>query len=239
MRRLPAFLVVLLWVTHSPPPANAELIGAGQISFHATAIQDITLNGGTVINPGAEIVISDVVGTGIAGLNIGDQVGDTIPIISVFGWEFVGTDTSGVVNGDFRFGNIPPFTGADYSGQITNVVQDNTDPGFATGDPSSFLSGNYSVSGDSFAFEVLTGESAGLLLTTDPAQGFSFTSTFDGLPPSAGTVITSSGDLDIYFGTELVGFSSNRRIIVTAIPEPGGVACLLLLTALVTGRRRR
>ncbi|PAY15714.1 hypothetical protein CKO51_30380 [Rhodopirellula sp. SM50] len=226
-------------MTCSSLSASAELIGAGQVSFYATAIQDITLLAGSSINPGAEILISDVTGTGNAGLNLEAQVGNTIAISSLFGWEFAGTDTSGVVNGDFRFGNIPPFSGTDYSGQFTNVVQDPGDPGFATGDPSSFLSGDYAVSGDAFAFEVLSGPIAGLVLTTDPTQGFTFTSSFDGLPPSVGTVLTSSGDLNLLLGTEVVGSSSNRRIIVTAIPEPSAIVCLLCGTALVAGRRRR
>ena len=47
--------------------------------------------------------------------------------------------------GSYVFGNIPPLTGADFSGVITNVVQNSLDPGFATGQPSSFESGDFSV----------------------------------------------------------------------------------------------
>jgi hypothetical protein len=233
------FLTPLFWfalIACSREAVRAEPIGGGQVTFNAFAIQDITLLGGTTINPGAEdLILDDIRGFGVAGLNLEAQVGNTIEISSLFGWEFVGSDPQ---IGDYRFGNIPPFSGTDYSGEFTNVVQDANDPGFATGQFSSFESGDYSVSGDAFAFESLSGSLTGTVLTTDPSQGFTFVSTFDGLPPSPGTELTSAGQLNILLGNDVVGYSSDRRIIVTAIPEPS-CAAFLMVGSLVVLRRRR
>lgn len=213
--------------------ANAGMILAGQTTFRAKAIQDITLLGGTTINPGPDIFFDDLFGIGTATINREAQVGDTINISSLSGWVFFG---SSPILGDYRFGIVGDFVGTDYSGQITNIVQDPSDPGFAGGDPSSFVSGDYSVSGPGFAFEFLSGPLAGAIVATDPAQTISFEAQFDGLPPSVGTTIVNSGEevLNVLFNGELVATSSDRRIVV--VPEPTaiatwalGVACLFLV----------
>ena len=133
--------------------------------------------------------------------------------MSLSGGLFYGSDPR---LGSFVFGNIPPLTGADFSGVITNVVQDLSDR-IPTGQPSSFQSGDFSFGGASFGFEFLTGPAAGLKLFTDPAVPFSFSATFDGLPPSAGTVLNNSGTdvLNVLFNGQVVATSSDRRIVVT------------------------
>ena len=78
--------------------------------------------------------------------------------MSLSGGLFYGSDP---LLGSFVFGNIPPLTGADFSGVITNVVQNPNDPGFPTGQPSSFQSGDFSFGGASFGFEFLTGPGGG------------------------------------------------------------------------------
>ena len=153
--------------------------------------------------------------------------------MSLSGGLFYGSDP---LLGSFVFGNIPPLTGADFSGVITNVVQDPNDPGFATGQPSSFQSGDFSFGGASFGFEFLTGPAAGIKLFTDPAVPFSFSSTFDGLPPSAGTVLNNSGTdvLNVLFNGQVVATSSDRRIVLSAVPEPSSLT-LCGLAAVVAG----
>src|SRR3954471_18405600 len=184
-------LALVLVAAAATPRAMAAPIIAGSTLLPGTAIQDITLLPNTPFNPtGSPILINDLFGVGSITINRDTQVGSTIPISSLSGGMFFG---SNALLGTYVFGNIPPLTGADFSGVINNVVQNPSDPGFATGQPSSFQSGDFSFGGASFGFEFLTGPAAGLKLFTDPTVPFSFSSTFDGLPPSAGTVLNNSG----------------------------------------------
>ena len=206
----------------------------GTTYLPGTAIQDITLLPNTPFNPtGSSILFNDLYGVGSITINRDTQVGSTIPISSLSGGLFYGSDS---LLGSFVFGNIPPLTGADFSGVITNVVQNPSDPGFPTGQPSSFQSGDFSFGGASFGFEFLTGPAAGLKLFTDPAVPFSFSSTFDGLPPSAGTVLNNSGTdvLNVLFNGQVVATSSDRRIVLSAVPEPSSLT-LCGLAAVVAG----
>ncbi|WP_145284738.1 PEP-CTERM sorting domain-containing protein [Pirellulimonas nuda] len=211
----------------------------------AKAIQDVTVFATASINPtGQELFFDDLFGVSSAGIVRETQVGDSIDL-TLTGWAFEGSNALG----DYRFGAVGPFTGADYSGVITNVVQDPTDPGFSTGAPSSFVSGDVFLTGSSFAFEFLSGPLAGIVLVTDPAQNFAFEASFDGLPPSLGTVFTptagSDAVLNVYLTdasgalVEWVGTSSDRRVITT--PEPGSLTLLGLLGLLgfLPVRKRR
>src|SRR4051812_24590392 len=158
------------------PCAAAGPIVAGTTLLPGTAIQDITLLPNTPFNPtGAPIVINDLFGVGSITIDRGTQVGTTIPILSLSGGLFYGSDP---LLGSYVFGNVPPLTGADFSGVITNVVQDPTDPGFATGQPSSFQSGDFSFGGASFGFKFLTGPAAAITLFTVPALPFARCSAF-------------------------------------------------------------
>ncbi len=221
VRMGPALLFVMAVVT---PSAEATPIVAGTTVLPGEAIQDITLLPNTVFNPtSSSILVSGVTGYGEITLNRDAEVGNTITIGSLAGGLFYGSNSA---LGSYVFGNIPPLTGADFSGVITNVVQNPADPGFATGQPSSFQSGNFSFGGASFGFEFLSPPVVGVTLFTDPNTPFSFSSTFDGLPPSAGTVLMNSGTdvLDVLFNGQVVAESSNRRIIILAsVPEPSSL----------------
>jgi len=223
--RLGIGLAFLLILVVAGSPASAESIVAGTTVLPGEAIQDITLLPGTPFNPGSTpILIQGVSGIGEITLNRDAQVGSTIDIPTLAGGMFYGSNP---LLGSYVFGNIPPLTGADFSGVITNVVQNPLDPGFATGQPSSFQSGNFSFGGNSFGFEFLTGPAAGITLFTDPSVPFSFSAIFDGLPPSAGTVLMNSGPdvLNVLFNGQVVAESSNRFIIIgAAVPEPSSVA---------------
>ena len=221
------------------PSVEAASIVAGTTNLPGTAIQDITLLAGTPFNPTAsDILIKGLSGVGTITINRDAQVGSTITIASLAGGMYFGSDPS---LGSYVFGNIAPLTGADFSGIITNVVQDPTDPGFSTGQPSSFKSGDFSFGGASFGFLFLTGPAAGIKLFTDPAVPFSFSAPFDGLPPSAGTVLMNSGPdvLDVLFNGAVVARSSNRRIVLSAIPEPSSMILLGLGTVGLCVCRRR
>jgi len=218
-------LVLLFLAVVAGRPAKAELIVAGATILHSKAIQDITLLPGTPFNPTASpIVIDDLFGIGPLTIFRDAQVGSTITFSQLDG-RFFGSHPA---LGDYVFGRVPPLTPATYSGVIINVVQDPTDPGFATGQPSSFKSGDITWGGDSFGFEFLTGPAAGIRLYTDPNVPFSFSSTYDGLPPSAGTVNANSGPdfLNVLFNGQVVATTSDRRVVST--PEPSGIALMVL-----------
>jgi hypothetical protein len=229
-------LAALVLTVYAVPRAQAENIVAGTMFLTGTAIQDITLNPGTIFNQGTTAVtINDVSGFGTLAIKYNaEDSNHTISFASLSGGMYAGSNPN--LPGTYVFGNVPPLTGADFSGSITNVTQNPNDPGFATGQPSSFVSGDFSLGGNSFGFAFTSGPLMGVTLLTDPSTPFSFSATFDGLPPTVGTVLESSGtnDINILFGNEVIGFTSDRRIVLTAtaLPEPSG---LILLTMGVGG----
>lgn len=201
---------------------TAGLIPAGTTYLHGTAIQDITLLGGTPLNPGPALTIYGVTGVGTIQVDYGTQVGNTLPITSLSGGQFYGSFSGPYAGlGSYVFGNVPPLTGASFNGTLTNVVQ-NPD--------SSFKSGDFTFGGNSFGFEFLTGPYAGITLFTDSNVPFQFGASFDGLPPSPGTVLASQGNdvLPVLFGTTEVATSENRTIVLTSVPEPSSLGLLCL-----------
>ncbi len=123
---------------------------------------------------------------------------------------------------------------------LTGVEQDDTDPGFPSGDPSSlsFANVRYTVVNYGVRLDDLGVE----LEVRDP---FSFVGTFDGLPPSKGNMIADEffGDNDrlaVYItGTnDVIGWSANRRLL-SAVPEPSSLAFLAVATVTGACRWRR
>lgn len=217
------------------PAAQADPIVAGTTELPGRAIMDLTIFGGTSLNPnGPTFTIFGLFGNGSITLNRAAQVGDTIDIPTLAGGMYHGFDPN---LGHYVFGNVGMLTGADFSGAITNVVQNTPN----SDQPSSFQSGNFMFGGNSFGFTFLDGPPAGLTLYTDPSTPFQFSSVFDGLPPSDGTILQNSGPdvLDIHFNGELVAQSSNRRIVIGAVPEPSSCLMLAVGGGLVLGYARR
>jgi hypothetical protein len=223
-------VIALTLLAHSQ--ANAEPIVAGVTNFSIAAIQNVELLPGTPFNPsGSSILITDLTAVGSFTINRAVQAGTTIDFTSGDAY-FVAT-TSPI--GPFELGSGPTIGIGSYSGSITNVVQNPLDPGFATGQPSSFASGDFSAQVLQFGLRV--GDQ--LLFTRDPVT---FTGHLDGLPPSLGTTLVSPDPVSVYWtnpldGTDLqVAFSFDRRL--TSVPEPSSLMTMGLgLTGLLVGGR--
>ena len=233
------FVALLLGITVTfAASAAAAPIVAGTTHLPTTAIQDITLLSGTSLNPnGPEIVFAGISGSGVMTLNRKAQAGSTIAISSVAGSQYFGSHP---FLGDYVFGIVGELTEFNFSGSIMNVVQNPADPGYATGQPSSFKSGEFKVGGARFGFTFLSGPLKDVTLYTDPAVPFQFSAPFDGLPPSVGTTLLNSGQDVLNVTTidgEVVATSSNRRIVVT--PEPATLAVFGAVAAVGLAFRRR
>lgn len=227
--------VILLLAAVATPPAKAAPIVAGATVIQSRAILDLALLPNTPFNPtGSPILLNGLFGVGPLTIFRETQVGDSILLSKVDG-RFFGSHPS---LGDYVFGRVDPLTPANYSGVINNVVQDPVDPGFATGQPSSFQSGDISWGGASFGFEFLTGPAAGITLFTDPTVPFSFSSTYDGLPPSLGTVNANSGPdfLNVLFNGQVVATMSGHRVDVIPLPNvPDAGSTVMLLGVALSG----
>jgi hypothetical protein len=226
---------VLLVAALAASSAQADPIVAGTTDLPGTAIMDLTIIGGTPLNPGSTFTIYGLSGYGAITLNRDTQSGSTINIPTLAGGMYNGFNS--MLGFHYVFGNVGTLTGADFSGSITNVTQN--DPN--SDQPSSFQSGDFSFGGNSFGFTLLDGPFAGLTLYTDPSTPFRFSSTFDGLPPSNGTVLMNSGTdvLNIYYGNLLVAQSSNRMILLGTVPEPSSCLMVGMGTLAVVGYARR
>ena len=233
-RAYPLLFLALL----SPPSVNAAPIVAGQTTFTVFAIQDVELLPGTPFNPtGSSLVIDDLTAFGTFTIARQAQSGSTIAFTGVQSL-FTGSHP---LLGNFELGAGPPLNVGSFLGVITNVMQDPLDPGFPTGQPSSFASGDMRL--DVPAFALRFQPSGVVVFTKDP---FTFTAALDGLPPSPGTVLQGDGtQLGVYFtdpstGADLlVGYSTDRRLVTSAVPEPAGLALLGAAAVGFFGWRRK
>src|SRR5262249_52454700 len=145
------------------------------------AIQDVELLPGTPFNPNNfAITITDLTATGSFSIDRAAQVGSTI---NYTGIDAYFTASSSPI-GPFELGAGPTIGIGGFSGSISNVVQNSLDPGFSTGQPSSFASGDFLADVTQFGLRV----GGQLLFTKDPVT---FTGQLDGLPPSPGTTLVS------------------------------------------------
>lgn len=227
---------------------QAEPIVGGTTTLRGRAIQDFFIPKESPINLiGEDWFLDDVAADGYFRFEREAQSGTTI--------NFIGTDSlfQGTIQDDrlpagvpFDLGTGAPLAGlGGFDGSITNVEQDETDPGYSEGAPSSFQSGNYVANVDSFALRLHGTDQQILVATKAP---FTFEAEWDGLPPSVGTNLEGGQDwLEVFLVDEngitdlLVAQSRDRRIV--SVPEPGSlITCLCgmgVLVGLGLIRRRR
>ncbi len=220
-------------------PGQAAPIVPGQFISYVDAVQDVTIPVGSPLNPGTDpIPFVGVSATGFFTFDRQQQVGDSIELTN---GNFFGT---GFEPG---LGNFRLFAGADHgltpmTATISSVFQDEFDPGFATGQASSFLFGDGLFRVPDFGIEILDdmGNVAARLTTRDP---FDFEAALFSLDPEINTTFFATEDIDINAfvgtGTDVAAISSNRRLFVTAVPEPTSLSLLSLVGGAAMLRRRR
>lgn len=244
MRTTAHFSIFILSLLCIAPTASAAIL-AGQVSFNAFAIQDVTIPVGSPLNTGTVELTGTASGAGIAALQFSDQVGDSIEITSLAGgWVFNGSiNLDGNPNPiPVQFGVTAAFDGDDYSGSMSNVVQ--SDPNSTA--PSSLTSADLFFTGPGFGIQIPGVPE----LVTDPNDPFAFVGQLNGLPPgidppNSPFIQNPIGDPNFPEPINVIGpnptnptenivyaVSTNRRIFVTAVPEPGS---MLLLTACCVG----
>jgi hypothetical protein len=217
--RLLAFTSILAVLS---PAGRAEPIVAGDTTFVGRAIQDVTIYGGTTFNSGAEFTLYGLSGDGYFTIHRSAESGGSIAFV---GGDALFSGTNPYI-GSYTFGTGGSVGIGNFHGSLDNVTQDPGDPGFASGDPSSFASGDYTAHITRFYFRLADGT----ILET--GGDYALTATLDGLPPRTTTILQGSAtdQNPIYLGDPsdgiLIGYTTNGSIVVAAVPEPSGLVLL-------------
>lgn len=232
-----AVTLAFLGLSLVAPVADAAPIVAGSATQSYVNVQQIRLFPGTPFNPGPELVEFALTARGPLTATWESQVGSTMQHTVPF-VHFTGLFPGGIPF-DILAGtpDLPPTTG-----QFSNIVQNPADPGFASGNPSSLVSADYSNT--AYFKQVLPD---GTTIYSDQVNPAVFNSTLAGLPYPLGQEFISTGPLDLYvqLGSRIdqandlvIGQSLHR--VVTVVPEPTGLTLLSLGTVcLLVARWRR
>jgi hypothetical protein len=225
--------------------SHAGPIAAGTDLLPSVAVQTVDLFAGSPFNPGPGMLTVQLTATGsfimVRAEEANDAIAFTIPTAS-----FLGTLPSPLPGLSFDLLAGTPDLGQT-TGQITDVVQNQNDPGFASGAPSSFVSGDFTTS---TYFKLVLGN--GATIYTDPNDAAVFTATLTGLPAPAGTVFSGSDRVNLYLQTgpgfdpsrdPIIGQSYDRTVTVASVPEPSSIVLSLLgsigMMAILRYRRTR
>lgn len=228
-------LVVCLCLSAS---LQAAIVSSGTTMLPMFPIQDLILPANSPFNPTSmDVLADDVTAFGTTVFTRQTQVGTTIELTN---GNFFGTGSHALL------GSFEIFAGAQYgltpmTATLSNVLQDPNHPGFALGDPASIIFADAQFVVPNYGVRLID-----LNVNLEVRDSFFFTASFDGLPPSPGTVYTAqpftgaSSLLPAYIaGTQtVVGFSTERRLIA-AVPEPSALGAIaVMLLPWVTRRRR-
>ena len=225
-------LTVLLLVAagYFAPAIKAAPIQPGTASYeYSNVFVSRIFPGVPGINPGPEPLDLKIISTGVFVTEWDAQVGDTIP------FEI----TSAVATGELGGMPFEIFAGIDqvpelgpFAGAYTNVVQDELDPGFPTGDPSSLVFANVSLGGP-FA-QVLAD---GTRLYTDT---YNFEGSIPALPYPVGSQFVGSNNAEVRVQLgptpssmdPVIGIALAGGVVevTRVIPEPTSSTLILLLS---------
>lgn len=227
--RIYAIAVAVLALASTATPVKSAPVVAGTTELPMFAIQDVILPAMSPFNPtDADVLADDVTAFGSSIFARQAQVGSTIELTD---GHFYGTGSHPLL-GNYELLAGTPYGFDPMTATLDNVVQDPSHPGYAAGDPASIVSAelvHFTV--PNYGVNLLD-----LGVSLEIRDSFYFTSTFDGLPPSKGTLYTADpyeGEaslLPAYIaGTDtVIGYSTQRRLV--AVPEPS--TCLGLLLGL-------
>jgi hypothetical protein len=207
--------------------ASAEPIQPGAATYDYFNVFSTVLFPGTPLNPGPDPVEFELQAQGTLTAEWDEQIGTTIPfeIPSVVADGFLPTDppiSFQILAGIEEVPQLGPF-----AGNYLNVVQDPSDPGFPTGDPSSLVSADVVVGGP-FAQILADGT---FLYSTQ----YTFEGEILGLPYPVGTefIGTHDSEVRVQIGAEpdpmvdpVIGLTLAGGVI-TIVPEPSAIGLLL------------
>ncbi|QDU89738.1 hypothetical protein Pla175_31330 [Pirellulimonas nuda] len=229
--------LLIIWVTLSTATAAvyADPVVAGTTSLPMFPIQDVILPANSAFNPNDFAVLADdVTAMGPSIFTRLAQVGSTIQMVDGY---FSGTGVHPML-GHFQLLTGAPNGFSPMTLTLENVVQDPSHPGFASGDPASIVSADATFVVPNYGVNLLD-----LGVSLEVRDSFFFKASFDGLPPSVGTVYTA----DPYEGQDsllpaylagtntVVAYSTQRRLV--AVPEPASLVLASLAAAFVIRRR--
>ena len=228
-------LAVAVLAILAPVKAKAELIVPGVTDFPIAAIQNVELLPGTPFNPyDFAITITNLTAVGTFSINRAARLAQR----STTRGSTRSSPRQAHRSAPWKLGAGPTIGIGGFSGSITSVAQDPSDPGYGTGQPSSFSSGEFLANVTQFGLRV----SGQLLFTKDPVL---FTGHIDGLPPSDGTTLWSPDPVAVYWTNPadgidlLIAYSFDRRLV--SVPEPSSLTILSIgLAGLgLRGKRQR
>lgn len=218
-------IALLLAATLHGSVASAAIVVAGSTTLALNPIQNITLTPGSPFNnTGSNNDLGQVVAFGQITFDRAAQVGTSIELTNGV-WTGSGSHPA-LGNFELIAGTAAGFS--ELSATLSNVMQDPAHPGFAAGSPDSITSGDIIFRVPNYGVRLANGTEL------EVRTPFFFQGTLNGLPPKSSVRVDANpfsgagAELDIFIrGTNTkVGFTTERFMNVSAVPEPSSLAML-------------